>query len=35
MYEMKNGVYELMSYMPLRKFRGRPTGYSLEFRGRG
>jgi hypothetical protein len=23
MYEMKNGVYELVSYMPLRKFRGR------------
>ena len=23
MYEMKNGVYELVSYMPLRKFRER------------
>ena len=32
MYEMENGVYELISHMPLRKFRGRPAGYCLEFR---
>ena len=23
MYEMKNGVYELVSYMPLRKYMGK------------
>ncbi len=28
---MKNGVYELVSYMPLRKFRGwEQSRYSLE-----
>jgi hypothetical protein len=35
MYEMKNGVYEFVFITPFDKFRGRPAGYSLEFRGRG
>ena len=29
MYEMKNGVYELVFITPFDKFIGRPAGYSL------